>query len=279
MREPNIRTSRLAIAAGLVAVLAVGGAGFFLGRISAPHAEQAIPAPAPQPPVSIRAEAPKPLQRADLIALAQQASDAHASASSLPPAVTNAAGRRFELLLPFGCAGPSEEGSTQPMRWHYDEAASTLRVSVSPVTWRGEDWELDEAKGLQAEGFWITRPWSSSERCPASAIQPSPAGTEPVTLPGQTLAIAQFSADTKGGLARDGRPFEVVKRVSPDAFDASQGFRLRITGRVDRDFGPVRCIQPAGVEQRPICVISGRIDDIRIENSATDEVLANWPVR
>lgn len=211
--------------------------------------------------------------------LAQQASDARASGSPLSPTVTNAAGRRFELILPFGCAGPSEDGSTQPMRWRYDETAEALRVSVTPVAWNGEDWDFAAAKGLRAEGFWIARPWTSSERCPPSVMQPSPSGTEPVTLPGQTLAIAQFSADAKGGLSRDGKPFEIVKRISRDAFDASRGFRLRITGRVDRDFGPVRCIQPAGVEQRPICVISSRIDDIRIENPATDEVLASWPIR
>ncbi|KKC27257.1 hypothetical protein WP12_04235 [Sphingomonas sp. SRS2] len=279
MREPSIRTSRLAIAAGLVAVLGVGGAGFFLGRASAPRVEQVVPAPAPQPPMPVRVEAPKPLQRADLIALAQEAADARASGNPLPPNVTSAAGRRFELLLPFGCAGPSEEGSTQPMRWRYDETTKALRISVTPVAWNGEDWDFEAAKGLRADGFWIARPWTSNERCPSSVVQASPSGTEPVTLPGQTLAIAQFTADTSGGLSRDGRPFEIVKRVSPDAFDASLGFRLRITGRVDRDYGPVRCIQPAGVEQRPICVISTRIDEIRIENPATDELLANWPIR
>ena len=165
------------------------------------------------------------------------------------------------------------------MRWRYDPADEALRVSVMPVAWTGGDWQFETVKGLRAGGFWIARPWTSSELCPPSVMQVSPSGTEPVTLPGQTLAIAQFTADAKDGLPHDGKPLEIVKRVPSDRFDASQGFRLRITGRVDREFGPVRCIQPAGVEQRPICAISGRFDEMRIENPATNEVLATWPGR
>src|SRR3546814_4597577 len=36
MQEPSVRTSRLAIAGGLAAILVVGGGGFFLGRTTAP---------------------------------------------------------------------------------------------------------------------------------------------------------------------------------------------------------------------------------------------------
>ncbi|KRB82899.1 hypothetical protein ASE00_12920 [Sphingomonas sp. Root710] len=279
MREPSIRTSRIAIAAGLAAVLAVGGGGFFLGRASAPRVEQALPEPTPQAPTVTRTEPAKPLGRADLIGLAQQASDAQASGTPLPPTVTGAAGSRFDVVLPFGCAGPSEDGSTPSMRWRYDAATEALRISVTPVLWKAQDWGFEEGKGPRAEGFWIARPWTSSERCPPSPVPAGPSGIEPVTLPGQTLAITQFSDDAKAGLSRDGKPFNIVKRVRSDDFDGSQGFRLRIKGRVDRDYGPVRCIQPAGVEQRPICAVSARIDEIRIENPATDEVLASWPIR
>src|SRR3546814_4442581 len=67
---------------------------------------------------------------------------------------------------------------------------------------------------------------------------------------------------------------------TPDAFDVSQGLRLRLRGRVDRvpGAGAVRCIQPAGSEQRPICVVAISLDEVLIENTATGAVLATWSV-
>src|SRR3546814_7747727 len=106
----------------------------------------------------------------------------------MPAAVADAAGSRFELLLPFGCSGPSEAGTSLPMQWRYDEADGTLRVSVKPMMWSEADWNLDDrASTAAAEGFWITRPWSSSGACPLRAGQAFSRGVEPLTLPGQTL--------------------------------------------------------------------------------------------
>lgn len=282
MQEPSVRTSRLAIAGGLAAVLVVGGGGFFLGRVTAPAPKVpepvvlTIPAPAPAP------EAPKDLKRADLIVLAQRAADAFASGNAAPKAVTAAAGRRFELLLPFGCAGPSDAGSNSPMQWRYEESSGTLRVSVRPMIWDGAEWGLDDRVGVDAaEGFWITRPWSSSGECPARAEQLAVRGVEPVTLPGQTLALARFfraETDREGRRAR--RPFETVQRIAPDKFDGSRGFRLRLSGRIDAiaAVSPIRCVQPAGTEQRPICAIGARIDTVRLENPVNGETLATWTI-
>src|SRR3546814_682482 len=224
MQEPSVRTSRLAIAGGLAAILVVGGGGFFLGRTTAPvppaPAPALVPAPAPVPVP----ETPKDLERGDLIALAQRAADAFASGEAMPKAVAEATGRRFELLLPFGCGGPSEAESSLPMQWRYDEAGGTLRVSVKPMMWSKTDWNLGDRADIDAaEGFWITRPWSSSGACPLRAGQAFPRGVEPLTLPGQTLAIAQFfrsEADRDG--RRNGRPFETVQRVAADTFDGSR---------------------------------------------------------
>ena len=282
MQEPSVRTSRLAIAGGLAAILVVGGGGFFLGRTTAPAppapAPMVVPAPTPAPVP----ETPKDLGRGELIALAQRAADAFASGEAMPKAVVDAAGRRFDLLLPFGCSGPSEAETSLPMQWRYDEAEGTLRVSVKPMMWSKADWNLDDrATTGAAEGFWITRPWSSSGACPLRAGQAFSRGVEPLTLPGQTLAIAQFfdgDADRDG--RRNGRPFETVTRVAADKFDGSRGFRLRISGRLDAVTGnmPVRCVQPAGAEQRPICVIGARIDTVRLENPTSEEVLATWTI-
>src|SRR3546814_11947589 len=93
------------------------------------------------------------------------------SGEAMPAAVADAAGSRFELLLPFGCSGPSEAGTSLPMQWRYDEADGTLRVSVKPMMWSEADWNLDDrASTAAAEGFWITRPWSSSGACPLRGI-------------------------------------------------------------------------------------------------------------
>lgn len=281
MHEPSVRTSRLAIAGGLAAILVIGGGGFLLGRTTAPAPpapEPIVITPAP-PPVP---DTPKNLARADLIMLAQRAADAFASGDPMPKAVTDATGRSFELLLPFGCDGPSHPESRLPMQWRYDEADGTLRVSVKPMTWSAADWNLGDEAGIDAaEGFWITRPWSSSGTCPARADAIVPRGVEPVTLPGQSLAIAQFfHGETDRDGRRNGRPFETVQRIGSDKFDASRGFQLQVSGRIEAVAGadPVRCVQPAGPEQRPICAVGARIDTVRLKSPGSDEVLATWTV-
>jgi hypothetical protein len=282
MREPSLRTSRLAIAGGVAAVIVVGGGGFILGRGTATPAPRpaapvvlAMPTPAPTP----EPKTPSQLDRGAVLALASRAADAFASGDPMPAAVIDAADRRFDLLLPFGCAGPSAEGSGLPMRWRYDEARQTLRLHVELTAWQTQDWNIGPEAGVAAiEGLWITRPWSSSGACPSQIGQAVATGIEPITLPGQTLAIAQFLT---GADQRNEHGFSAVQRVPADKFDASRGFRVRLIGRIARVPGgdPVRCVQPAGIEQRPICVIAASVDEVRIENAATGAILASWNQR
>lgn len=283
MHEPSLRTSRLAISGGLVAAIAIAGAGFFLGRTTSPR-----PAPPPAPavaPVLVappppRIEAPRTIGRADIIGSADRAADALASGGPLPDSVAAIAGRRFELVLPFGCDGAAPEGSTASPRWSYDAAKGTLRIHAAPTAWEMADWDVAapaDAPG-RLEGFWVSRPWSSSERCPQAHGQPAAINGQPVTLPGQTLAVAELAT---GERRRERRAYETVQRVPADRFDASQGFRLRLIGRIDRLPGgqPVRCVQPAGIEQRPICLVLIALDEIRIENPVGNETLATWSMR
>lgn len=282
MQEPSLRTSRLAIAGGIAAIVAVGGAGFLLGRATSPRppepAPTALATPSPEPtPEPVRM-----LDRAELVALAAAASDAQASGAPLPQKVRDAVNRRFELILPFGCTGPAEAGGTAALRWRYDEEEEALRLYASPSSWRAEDWGMGENAGVEAiEGFWAARPWSSSEDCPPRGEPTMPSGMEAITLPGQTLAVAQFfTANSRRSALRDGRPFETVLRMPRDRLDVSRGFRLRLSGRIDRvpGGGPLRCIQPGGMEQRPICVVAVTLDEVRIENPVNDEVLATWMI-
>ena len=274
------------------------------------------PAPAPEVPVPPLIEVPRALDRAGLIDLAKRAADAFSSGEPMPPAVVNAAGQRFDVALPFGCDGPAPATSSAPLRWRYEAGKQTLRVHVAPTRWAPEDWGLVSADegGALLDGFWISRPWSSAGQCPPArgeagivgagaanaqapeasdttkAAQPSKAadGSKAAATPanpagsagapssaGETLALAELLPQAG---RRVDRPFETVQRMSPDRLAPARGLRLRVTGHIARLPGkaPVRCAQPGGIAQRPVCLIVVTFDDIRLENPAGGETLAIW---
>lgn len=282
MVEPTPRTSRLAIAAGLTAMVAIGGGGFLLGRSTVPPPPPPVLPPRPAPTPS--AEAPPPveevLRRSDLIALGAAAADAAASGTELTATATAAVGKRFELIVPFGCDGSAPADSQLPMRWRYDADAQALRIHVAAARWPVAQWWQEPPAGLEAmEGFWIGRPWSSSETCPAaSAVSAAPDAT-PVTLPGQTLGIVQLiRADTPRQMRRDDKPYEAVVRMTENVVAPGRGLHLRLTGRVDRfpDGRPVRCREAGGREQRPICLIAVSLEEVAFQNPGDGALLATW---
>ena len=281
MREPSPRTSRLAIAGSLAALIGVGGVGFLLGRGAAPVLPPS-PVPAVAPVVPKPAEAPpeRLLQRSDLIALGIAAADASASGTSLSRDALELAGKRFELALPFGCDGPAPEGSDAPLRWRYDEEAAALRVHVAPTVWQKADWWPEPPATIEAmEGFWIERPWTSRETCPsASAIAAAP-DADPATLLGQSLGVVQLiSRDTPRQLVRGGKPYEAVVRMATDAAPFDQGLRMKLTGRVGRfpNGQPVHCAQPGGREQRPVCLIAVTVEQVALQDPAGGGDLSVW---
>lgn len=277
MKEPSLRASRLAIAAGLVGILLVGGGGFLLGR----NTSQRDAAPAAPPVAAPTPAEPKPniLDRAGLIALAAAAADAGAAGAPPPARVLQSDGRRFLVSLAFGCGGPAPEGSDAPMRWRLD--AKALRVHVEPVSWRAADWFPGPVPETleDMEGFWIARPWTSSDACPPGA---SADGGEDPPPREETLALVRFHLAEGGRQGRRaGQPLETVQRLTGAAPDLSQGLRLRIGGRiasVPGRAGPVLCRQPAGPEQRPACAIAIAADEMAIVNPASGETLATWSV-
>lgn len=288
MEEPSPRKSRLVLAGGLAAAIVVGGAGFLLGRGTTERTQVVVAPPAAEPaskPVSVPEPSALagPLGRSDLINLTAAAADATAAGRPLGADVAQAAGRRFELRLPFGCSGPAAENSGAAMRWRYDAEDQALRFHVDPVTWSGDEWWTGaSATAIETiKGFWITRPWTGSEACPMPGERTFAPGAEPVTLPGQTLAVGQvfFAQGARGG-SRDDEPYEAVVRVPEDELNTSEGFRLRVSGRIagNRGIGPVQCRQPGGPEQRPICLVSVVMDEVAIENPASGETLATWNV-
>lgn len=278
MREPSLRTSRLVIAGSLVTAIAIATAGFLAGRASSPEPIPLVVVnPLPTAPASTAPEQPRILARADLIALAGRAADALASELPLPADIAELVGRRVELAIPFGCEGPSPDDTNIPLSWRYDAEGRTLRIRVSPSTWSLSDWGLKNQSTMVAEGFWISQPWSSAESCPLNAGEVGAPHAARVPLPEQTLAVAQFKA-APNSAGRTPRSFDSVKRFAPEDLKASHGFRLKLVGRLDRlpDGRPVRCLQPAGSEHRPICVLAIAFEELRIENPTSGDVLGAW---
>jgi hypothetical protein len=165
------------------------------------------------------------------------------------------------------------------MRWSFDPKAGRLKISVDPVLWQagqwGGAWQADRLEGLR--GFWIARPWSSATSCAAArAPHTEPGGAPPIPA-SPTVAIARFAGPGLGGKVR---PYELVQRTGAGDFDPQKGFQLRIIGRVgaESEDGPVKCRQPGGAEQPPICFIIGTFSEVRIENPKDGAVLASWPI-
>ncbi len=282
MKEPTPRTSRLALAGGALALLTVASAGFVAGRRSvAPPARIATPVPPPtaisQPTVT--QAKPERVDRAELLALVSATADAFASGRTSPAEVAQLAGHPFSFALPFGCLGPLIETDATRTGWRYDADRGALRLQVASTRWAPQDWfGAESSVGVEAiEGFWMTRPWTSSETCPATKAPT--AASEPATPAGKTLAIAQLFRE--GGARqerRDGEPYVAVVRSAPEALRAGSGFRVRLTGQLTDlpGGGAIRCRQPGGPDQRPTCLVGATFDEIAIENIATGEILARW---
>lgn len=264
-------TTRNILAAGVIAVALAAG-GYLVGRGSVD-----IPPP-PPPEAPVRPQMPEPaavpdvlLQRADLIRLASGAADAAAGG----PAVSDQmAGRRFVIRIPFGCAGPSENSET-PLGWSYDAEEQRLRVRVTPQQWIEMPWVAGRLEGREVEsveGFWMPRPWTRSEACPA----------EPPAESGQrssSLGIAQFFGPESSRVGqRRGRALQTVERLSPDELRPGAGFHLLLEGRIAQIPGggsTVLC-HATGAYDRPTCLIAAEFDRVAIENPATQRVLAQW---
>ena len=295
MHEPSPRTSRLVVAGSAAAIILLGGGGFLLGRSTVPSPPPPVASPAPVPvakrPLVPEAPAARILSRSDIIAIANAAADATSSGARLPEGASAAEGSRFAVDLPFGCDGPVSEDSREAFQWRYDAKSSSLRVSVAPAVFDAGEWLDQPSSGVgnampsatrkeALEGFWVTRPWSSRGTCESGLPTVAPLGIDAVTLPGQTLGLAEiFTGEGSRSARRGGKPYESVRRMDETDLKIDQGLRVRLSGRIARfpDGSTVRCRQPAGKDQRPVCLVAVSFDDVAIENPSTQETIATWP--
>ena len=202
-----------ALVAAIVFVGGVAGALFLLWNDPPPALDNAVRAV--ESPVKQITPTP-PLTREELIEAAARAASAYASGAPTPPANGILVGRRFTMVLPFGCEGPlPEEAESEPAAfWRYDSEQERLRAQVSPDIGAEAPAVRAAAGDMRfeaAEGFWIERPWLRSTDCPVPPPplpEPAPeeaAGTgKAAPPPAPTQSAARPSAAPTSGQASQG---------------------------------------------------------------------------
>lgn len=218
------------------------------------------------------------LGRGDLIAAFARAGDASAAGQPLPDANRQLVGRTFNLKLPFGCNG--EAGKERPVwaGWTFDSKGRALKVFAAPERWTDADWVKPIAGDLPheaVEGFWIERPWTSSEDCPAGIASSTDLAASDER---QTMGIAQFFApDSPRTFQRGSRPYSHTIRVRDPAEIKGRAFRLALSGRVTGfpDGQPIRCVQTSP-DRRPVCLIAVELARVSFEDPRDGSVLAEW---
>ena len=230
------------------------------------------PSPAVNAPAATIPSPIAPLRRPELLDLIAKVSAAAASGATYPQEVGQAAQRRFELKLPFGCAGPDLD--TAGSGYTFDGAKKTLRVWVRPEAWSEAEWAQallgEPAEAL--EGFWLRRPWITTEGCP-----PQPGAVGPVEPSPETVGLVQgFTEGSSRVLRRDGRAYEITKRWEGAAPPGEGGFRIVLTGRIAETPAsqPIRCRSPHP-DRRPVCLVRVEFDRVALE-TAQGEMLAEW---
>lgn len=230
----------------------------------------AAPPAAPAPPVTAT--------RGDLVAAAVKAADAYA-AGTAGVGGQDLVGRRFRVRLTFGCGGPTADPGSAQAYYQYDPAGSALRLVARPAVWT--DLPLVRAAPTPAgtesvEGFWLPRPWLTSEACPSRRTVAPPATPTPVEAP--TLGLAMLHAAAASRVERRGqRPYEHVVKLDTAEIAQARTFGLVLEGKISgfSDGAAIHCWSESA-EHRPVCLYAVDIDRVAFED-AKAAVLANWP--
>lgn len=227
------------------------------------------------PPALPRPTLPTPdpvLTRAEVLAAVGQAASAYASGSAYPSAVADLAGRKFEVVAPFGCDGPA--GAEDQDGYTVGRDGRALTLQLRSVQWQTPFWLTalaDSNPAEAAEGFWLRRPWMAGTNCPSKT--PLAEGATPTP---ETVGLVRVFEEGGSRLSRRGeRPYRITVRTEPEKHLAFPGFRLVLEGRIaEADGRPIRC-RSRSVDERPTCLVRVAFDRISFR-SADGETLAEW---
>lgn len=263
------------VAAGLLAAV------LFLVVDRWPSAPVATPPQKTAPQERPEAPPPAPLDTLDRAAMMDAVAltaSAHAAGKAMDGSMAQLRGRRFELILPFGCNGPSTEAGDLTKGWRYDADAGVLQVAYPSNIQALSDDDADDGSRAQpavkfAKSFWIEREWLRDGVCPSGGQQGMSKGTPPP----RTLAIAELSADQAPRAAdREGAPYRVSKRLPPEQIPGTQGLRFIVSGRlIANDVMPVQC-KTVSRDQRPLCTIIADIDRVAIVDPGGAMIYGEW---
>lgn len=225
-----------------------------------------------------------PLRRAELLAAVNAAASEVAAGNTLSKSNLGLNNRTFELRLPIGCS----DGLTGSWgEWRFDPASRVLRVNVRRQNWTNDPAFRDLAPqgSFDAiEGFWIERPWTTSEKCPPAVGAPLAGESAPAKEPKaetpsqQTLALAQyFSPEAPRTLRRGSRPYAHTSKLPESAQGRTLDLRIKLVGRITgfSDGQPVHC-RVAATTQRPVCAVAVQFSEVVLEDAETGERLAEW---
>ncbi|MFK4058812.1 hypothetical protein [Brevundimonas sp. NPDC046655] len=274
----------------------------------------------PEPEPSPEPAAPSPtvvidstLNRAALLAALTEAGSALAEGRDRDAALS---GRTVSVRLPFGCGGMIRDADSSvsglPRLMRNPDGGLTLTVTPEDLKARvlasgaGPALEAGLDQWDAVEGFWIARPWSGLDACPATAtatpvvapaMQPEaakveaeasksakPAEAPPVVVPPERTAglAAVIEADGSRLGRRQGQAYAHVIRGEKGAAatPAPGGYALRLEGRLTTfaDGKAVKCAQK-DAESRPVCVAALRLDRLAFEDGATGALLSEWRPR
>lgn len=225
-----------------------------------------------------------PLRRAELLAAVNAAASEVAAGNTLPKSNLGLSNRTFDLRLPIGCS----DGLTGTWgEWRFDPASRVLRVNVRRQNWTDDPAFRDLAPqgSFDAiEGFWIERPWTTSEKCPPAVGAPLAGESAPAKDPKaetpsqQTLALAQyFSPEAPRTLRRGSRPYAHTSKLPESAQGRTLDLRIKLVGRITgfSDGQPIHC-RVAATMQRPVCAVAVQFSEVVLEDAETGERLAEW---
>ncbi|NIJ15782.1 hypothetical protein [Sphingobium vermicomposti] len=281
MAEQNIRLRILSYLIAAAAGSALTVAIVTREQAPSPQPTQAEPKQPPKvevPKIPVIPVPPPPLDRAALLAAAASAADATASGGAMPPSNAQLVGRSFILRMPFGCAGEMTDGADDAWAgWSFNPKSRALRLRARANSLADTEWVKTLAADMKfdaVEGFWIRRPWTRADQCPAEGgVLKDVAASQ-----GQRLAIAQFySPEGPRTLRRGDRPYSSTVKLEEGEAPSARGYQLQLEGKISgfADGQPIHCFQH-DVSLAPRCLIAVQFERVAFVAPDKPEPIVEW---